>query len=185
MKKLIIAALVCAASVLIIKAGRDAVYRCFPLRYGGYIERYAEEYGLDKTLVAGVICAESGFDNTAHSGLARGLMQITDATADWVAERLGIEYDYDMAEEPEINIKMGCYYLSYLIENYRSTETALAAYNAGMGNVTKWLADKSCSADGKTLDDIPYKETRQYVKRVKIFEKVYKKLYGGSNKWKY
>ena len=185
MKKIISIVLAAAAIFLFLRAGRNAVFRCFPLKYGGYIERYAGEYGLDKTLVAAVIYAESGFDNTAHSGLARGLMQMTDATADWVAERLGIEYEYDMAEEPEINIKMGCYYLSYLEETYRNTETALAAYNAGMGNVTKWLTDKSYSEDGKTLDDIPYKETRHYVKRVKIFEKVYKKLYGRSNRaWK-
>ena len=185
MKKFICIVLALAMLSLLVKAGKDVVYRCFPLKYGGYIEQYAEEYGLDRVLVAAVIYVESGFDNTAHSGLARGLMQMTDATADWVAERLGIDYDHDMAEEPEINIKMGCYYLSYLKDNYKNTETALAAYNAGMGNVTKWLADESYSANGRTLDDIPYKETRNYVKRVKIIEQVYKKLYGRSDKaWK-
>ena len=167
-------------------AAKKAVYRAFPLKYGGYIREYAQEYGLDRYLVAGVIYAESGFDKTAHSGLARGLMQLTDQTADWVAEQLGIPYDYDMAEEPEINIKMGCYYLSFLIEKYQNAETALAAYNAGMGNVSKWLLDARYSLDGKTLYDMPYAETKNYVKRVKIFTDIYRKLYRnkGEQIWK-
>ena len=185
MKKFISLVLVIAALAVIFKMGKDAVYRYFPLKYGGYIEQYAEEYDLDKFLVAGVICTESGFDNTAHSGRARGLMQMTDATADWVAERLGIDYDYDMAETPEINIRMGCYYLAYLIDKYKNTDTALAAYNAGMGKVTEWLADENYSKNGRTLYDIPYKETKNYVKRVKILTGVYKGLYGRSDKeWK-
>ena len=72
---------------------------------------------------------------------------------------------------------MGCYYLSYLIEKYGNTDTALAAYNGGMGNVSKWLADKRYSLDGKTLYKIPYAETEKYVKRVKAFVKIYEKLY--------
>lgn len=165
------------AAGLIIGVGIKAVYRLFPMEYGAFIEEYAEEYGLSKHLVSGVIYAESGFNNKAHSGLARGLMQLTDETADWVAEKMGIEYEYDMAEEPEINIKMGCYYLSYLIEKYQNTETALAAYNGGMGNVSKWLADERYSPDGKTLLKIPYGETERYVKRVKFFTYIYQKLY--------
>ena len=151
--------MVASAAAFLVNAGIKAVYRIFPLEYADCIERYAAEYGLDKYMVAGVIYAESGFDNTAHSGLARGLMQLTDKTADWVAQKLELKYDYDMAENPEINIKMGCYYLSCLAEKYQNTQTALAAYNAGMGNVSKWLEDTRYSADGKTLFRIPYEET--------------------------
>ena len=178
MKKIIKFLLITAAVIAVLIAAKRAVYRLFPLKYGDYIEKYAAEYNLDKYMVAGTIYAESGFDNTAHSGLARGLMQITDRTADWVAEQMGIEYEYDMAEDPEVNINMGCYYLSFLIEKYKNTETALAAYNAGMGNVAKWLEDGRYSADGKTLSDIPYKETKNYVSRVKLFTNIYRKLYG-------
>ncbi|MBR4723959.1 MAG: lytic transglycosylase domain-containing protein [Clostridia bacterium] len=177
MKKIIKIVFALAAVALLVGIGVREIYARFPLKYGGYIEKYAEEYGLDKFMVSGVIYAESRFDNTAHSGLARGLMQLTDATADWVAEKLGIDYDYDMAEEPEINIKMGCYYLSCLIEKYHNEETALAAYNAGMGNVSKWLADARYSSDGEALFDMPYGETKKYVKRVKIFTYIYKRLY--------
>lgn len=177
MKNAIKFTVIAVCLVLLANTGIKTVYRIFPLKYADSIEKYSGEYGLDKYIVAGVIYSESGFDNTAHSGLARGLMQMTDKTADWVSEKLGIEYDYDMAENPEINIKMGCYYLSCLIEKYRNRETALAAYNAGMGNVSKWLEDPRYSADGKTLSDIPYSETKKYVKRVKIFTYIYRKLY--------
>ncbi len=177
MKNAIKFTVIAVCIVLLANTGIKTVYRIFPLKYADSIEKYSGEYGLDKYIVAGVIYAESGFDNTAHSGLARGLMQMTDKTADWVSEKLGIEYDYDMAENPEINIKMGCYYLSCLIEKYQNRETALAAYNAGMGNVSKWLEDPRYSADGKTLSDIPYSETKKYVKRVKIFTYIYRKLY--------
>ena len=163
--------------------GAGVLYRLFPLRYGKIIEENAYEYGLDKYLVAGVIYAESGFNRTAHSGLARGLMQITDETADWVAVKLGMEYDYDMAEDPEVNVKMGCYYLARLIDKYQNRQTALAAYNAGMGNVSKWLADERYSQDGRSLYAIPYAETEKYVKRVKIFTYIYRKLYGGKKGW--
>ena len=182
MKKIIKIAVIALSLILLVNAGIKAVYRIFPLDYADYIEKYSNEYRLDKYMVAGVIYAESGFDNTAHSGLARGLMQMTDKTADWVAEKLGIKYDYDMAENPEINIKMGCYYLSCLIEKYQNNETALAAYNAGMGNVSKWLEDTRYSKDGKTLLNIPYAETEKYVKRVKIFTNIYEKLYAKNFK---
>ncbi|MBO5060147.1 MAG: lytic transglycosylase domain-containing protein [Clostridia bacterium] len=151
--------------------------RFFPLKYEGYIEKYSEEYKLDKYLVMAVIRAESSFDHAAHSGVARGLMQITDDTARWIAEKLELEYHADMVEDPETNIKMGCYYLSYLRQLYKNTETALAAYNAGMGNVSSWLGDKRYSADGVTLYEIPYGETKRYVQRVKKLLIVYQKLY--------
>ena len=164
-------------------AGTKYLHRRFPLRYGGYIESYAEEYGLDKFMVAGVIYTESSFNNKAHSGLARGLMQLTDNTAAWVAGELGIDYDYDMAEDPETNIRMGCYYLSLLKEMYSDTGTALAAYNAGMGTVSKWLEDDRYSQDGKTLSAIPYRETENYVKKVELFTRIYRKLYE-KEEWK-
>lgn len=174
MKKIIIFILSLA---LLLSMGVYAVYRLFPMDYADTIEKYADEYGLSKYLVSGVIYAESGFNEKAHSGLARGLMQLTDETAFWIAEKLGIEYEADMAEDPETNIKMGCYYLSYLIDKYENTETALAAYNGGMGNVSKWLCDKNYSSDGKTLFKVPYAETEKYVKRVTFFTKIYSRLY--------
>lgn len=126
----------------------------------------------------GVIKAESNYIHDAHSGVARGLMQITDDTAEWICAKIGLEHEPDLVENPEVNIRMGCYYLKYLIDYYDgNTEVALAAYNAGMGNVSKWLEDERYSTDGKELSDIPFSETRNYVKRVREYTKTYRKLY--------
>lgn len=176
-KILLVIVLLSACALMLGTIVRLVAERVFPLRYEAYIEEYANEYGLDKYLVMGVICAESEFDPTAHSGVAKGLMQITDDTAKWIAGRLGTDFYKDMAYEPEAGINMGCYYLAYLMDIYENEDTALAAYNAGMGNVGKWLSDERYSADGKTLFDIPYSETKKYVKRVRQLEAVYKKLY--------
>ena len=144
-----------------IKTGEQVVY---PLAYEEYINKYAQEYNLDRFLVMGVIRTESDFVPEAHSGLAGGLMQLTEETAQWNADQMGIDiYNY---MDPETNIMLGCHYLRYLIDNYGVIDTALAAYNGGMGNVSKWLADSRYSDDGKTLKSIPFTETRNYVVRV-------------------
>lgn len=149
----------------------------YPLRHEQYITTYSKEYNLDKYLVMGVIKAESNFIHDAHSGIARGLMQITDDTAVWIANKMGIAFNKDDIEDPKTNIRMGCFYLRYLIDIYGDKDVALAAYNGGMGNVTKWLADKRYSSDGKTLKEIPFKETREYVVRVNKYTEVYRNTY--------
>lgn len=150
----------------------------YPLRYNEYIEKYSKEYNLNKYLVMALIKAESNYIYDAHSGVARGLMQITDETAIWISNKLSIDFSTDDLENPQINIKMGCYYLSYLLDYYNRNETlALSAYNAGLGNVNKWLSDKEYSKDGKSLDKIPFEETRNYLKKINEFKKIYNALY--------
>lgn len=171
-------AVVCIKSIL--DTGKQMVY---PLRYEQYITQYAKEYDLDRCLVMGVIKAESNYVHDAHSGVARGLMQITDDTAKWIAGKMNLQFETDDIEDPETNIKMGCYYLRYLLDVYGDTDVALAAYNGGMGNVSKWLNDKRYSRDGKTLDEIPFRETREYVKKVNNYTEAYRKTYEkGSGK---
>lgn len=163
-----------------------SVYNCsqliykiiYPLRFEEYIEQYSDEYGLDKYLVMSLIKAESNYIHDAHSGLARGLMQITDDTALWISEKLGTSFKSDDLDNPKININMGCYYLSYLSDYYNGdTSLALAAYNAGMGNVNRWLSDTRYSKSGAALDNIPFPETEKYVKKVNKGINIYKKLY--------
>jgi len=151
--------------------------RLFPLKYQDVIEESAIEYGLETDLVLGVIYAESGFKENASSGKAHGLMQISQSTGEWILNKMGEEYLPEKLYQPEINIRMGCFYLSYLIDHYKNIETALAAYNAGMGNVSSWLEDKKYSKDGITLTEIPYSETAKYVRRVRSLRKIYKILY--------
>lgn len=149
----------------------------YPLDYQDIIVKNANDNNLDPCLVMAVIKAESNFIEDAHSGKASGLMQLTDDTAYWVAEQMGIEERNINLMSPRDNIKLGCYYMRYLIDYYDGNiDVALAAYNGGMGNVDKWLDDKRYSPDGISLDYIPFKETREYVKRVKNERIVYEKM---------
>ncbi|MCM8710357.1 lytic transglycosylase domain-containing protein [Clostridium sp. SYSU_GA19001] len=154
---------------------------CFPLRYTEWILRYSKEYDLSPYLVAAVIKTESNFKPKAKSNKgAYGLMQITSLTGEWAAKEMKIEnYKEDMLLEPEFNIKMGCWYIDNLKKEFKGNmDLVLAAYNGGRGNVQKWLADLNNSKDGKNLHYIPFKETDQYVKRVKVNYNIYKFLYG-------
>ena len=102
-------------------------------------------------------------------------MQITSDSREWIAWRLKEDADVDLFD-PEINIRYGCYYLSYLYEKFGDLELAYAAYNAGPTNVEKWLADPSVSKNGK-LVNIPFEETRNYVKKVNSARETYQELY--------
>ena len=106
-------------------------------------------------------------------------MQITDGTGKWAAKSLKIEdYKQDSLFEPKKNIEIGCWYLNKLINQFEEpVETALAAYNAGSGNVARWLKDSEYSDDGRTLKKIPYPETEKYVKKVLMIKKIYQMLY--------
>jgi len=152
-----------------------AVSYRYPLKYLDIIEKNSAECGIDPALACAVIHAESKFAEEAlsHKG-ASGLMQITENTADWMAAQMGLtDYSYDRIFEPSLNISIGCGYLKWLMDRYQNADLAIAAYNAGCGNVDKWLDDPRFSADGKSLNQIPFKETRDYLDRVKINKFIY------------
>lgn len=151
----------------------------YPLTYWESIELYAARYELEPKLICAVIHAESKFNAEAVSPKgARGLMQLTKPTADWAAERMKLEeYDFDMVFDPVLNIEIGCWYLNRALRNHNGNrELALAAYNAGAGNVAKWLQNEAYSPDGQKLSHIPFEETRNYIKRVEFNYKVYSVL---------
>ncbi len=152
----------------------------FPTSYSEYVERYSEEYQIDKYVIYSVIKAESGFNpnNCSHTG-AMGLMQVMPETGSWAAMTMGLNgFYYEKLYEPETNIHIGCWYLRYLLDIYDgSLANALAAYNAGMGNVSKWLEDPQYSSDGVTLDKIPYSETEKYVEKTFKYMEKYEKYY--------
>lgn len=134
-------------------------------------ERCSERYGVDVYVTLAVISAESKFDARAVSSAgAVGLMQLMPATAEWIADKLNIEYGYEKLFDVEYNIRLGTYYLSYLLKSFEY-EYALAAYNAGEGVVREWIEK------GINVEDIPYPETRDYVKRVKDKVKSIKNSY--------
>lgn len=147
----------------------------YPVAYSDLIVKYAHENDLDPFLVMAVIKVESNYVPEAQSNFAGGLMQLTEETADWNAKDLGVqEYDY---MEPETNIRFGCHYLRHLIDIYSNVDTALAAYNGGMGNVESWLKQKEYSDDGVSLKYIPFSETRHYVDKVNKNWEQYKNMY--------
>lgn len=154
--------------------------KVFPFRHKEVICKYAKENDLDPYLVVSVIMAESKFQHDAISNQnAKGLMQITEETAEWIAKKMGLkDYTPEKLYEEEYNIKMGCWYLNNLREEFSDMELFVAAYNAGRGRVNEWLENKQYSKDGKHLTYIPYKETKNYVDKVKTYYKIYSKLYG-------
>jgi len=152
--------------------------RLFPLEHEEIVEKYASEYGVDPYLVYAVIHTESRFRESVVSPAgAMGLMQVTEETGEFIAKRLEIDgYAKEMLFTPETNIRMGVYYLSYLEESFPIKETQLAAYNAGPNRIREWLLDDEISS-GDVLTDIPFEETKDYVERVSLREKIYRTLY--------
>ncbi|MFA9398960.1 MAG: lytic transglycosylase domain-containing protein [Clostridiaceae bacterium] len=152
----------------------------YPDNYKEYVEIYSDENKIDSYFVFSVIKAESNFDKDAKSSKdAYGLMQITDSTAAWICEEMGIEgYENEMLYDPEFNIKLGCWYIKNLSSEFDGDPVlVLAAYNGGRTNVNKWLLDESYSKNGKTLDVIPFKETDKYINKVKVNYSMYKWIY--------
>ena len=141
----------------------------YPIKYKEEVYCYAEEFSLNPNLVFSIIKAESGFNKNAVSEKgAKGLMQIIDGTASYIAKLLG-EKEYDIFS-PNTNIRFGCFYLRLLLDKFYEEKTALCAYNAGEGKVNNWLKNKEYSADGVNLILSPYKETEQYIKKIYIIQ---------------
>lgn len=178
-KKIIkVIASLCVLTSLIVASA----YLLYPREYRQVVSEVSENYGLDPLFVYAIIRTESKFDAQAisRSG-AKGLMQIMDTTGNWGAELCDIKnYSSDKLFDPRINIQIGCWYIDKLIKQYDGNiEMALAAYNAGSGNVAKWRSNTAYSSDGKTIHTIPFRETDNYVKRVKFVYAIYKLLYKG------
>ncbi len=153
----------------------------YPLKYFEVIEESAEENGLPPSFLLAVAHTESGFDPEAVSSVdARGLMQITRDTFDWIQHKMGLEkpLDYDQyATDPVVSARYGAFLLRLLYDEFGSYELALCAYHAGRGNLLKWLRDPELSADGESLTHIPFSDTRWYVDRVLETQKSYQQLY--------
>lgn len=165
------------AFIIIFSLSLGAVLWLYPVKYSEIINKYAEKYNLPAELIYAVINTESGFnENEVSPKGAKGLMQIMENTAEWVNSKEKIEnYDYDKIFDPDINIHIGCWYIAWLKKLYSGDDMlVLAAYNAGSGNISKWLSDEAYSKDGKTLSAIPFKETSNYIKKVNCAKAFYK-----------
>lgn len=153
----------------VIKVQEIILKSIYPTKYSEYVEKYSQQNGLDKYLVYATIKAESDFNPDVTSASdARGLMQLMEETAverSNIIENNSIEV-YDLYD-PETNIKLGTSYLSYLLNLYDGNVVlAITAYNAGLGNVEQWVKDGVIKSDGSDIENIPYKETSNYVRKI-------------------
>ena len=159
----------------------------YPLRFEAEIVRHSREQGVDPILVAAIIRVESNFrtDKRSPKG-AVGLMQIMPQTAEWIARQGKDDPSMpDRLEEASVNIRYGAWYLGSLRRQLsapglsREDEIAriAAAYNAGPGNVGRWLAEGTWDGTFAGLESIPFGETRHYVARVHYYYLKYERIY--------
>lgn len=149
----------------------------YPIKYEEIIKKNSEKNNISAPLIASIINVESGYRASCVSGKgAIGLMQIMPETAEWVCGKIGEEYDEKKLYEAEYNIQLGSYYLGYLYRYFGDENLTICAYNAGMGNVSKWMKDETFFRDGKLIK-IPFEETRNYLKKVTRNMKHYKNKY--------
>lgn len=168
--------LLCAAAYFLSGVAQRRTYR---LLYPDIVTEMAAEYGVDPYLAAAVIHCESSNNKDAVSPVgAVGLMQIMPDTGAWIAEKLEMDdFTEERLFEPEVNVRMGCWYIDYLTDRFHGNMTlVLAAYNAGPGNVQKWLEDERISENG-TLTEIPFPETERYIEKVQRAYEKYLTLY--------
>lgn len=152
----------------------------YPLEHEALIREEAAVHDLPPSLIAAVIYSESGFDEEAVSPAgAVGLMQLLPATARSIAEQTG-ERPVRRRElfDPTVNIDLGSWYLDAMRDKYddhpQALDLALAAYNAGQGNVDRWVRR---TPSGERVE-IPFPETRAYIQRVHRMQDAYRRGYG-------
>ena len=153
----------------------------FGLYYGDLVQANAEEYGFDPLLITSVMRQESLFEGfvTSTAG-ARGLMQVIPSTGEEISRYLNwpVDYTEDDLYRPAVNIPFGASYLNRQRAYFNGDiYAALAAYNGGAGNTSKWLA----LADGDMdlfVEVIRFSETRNYIRRIYELHEIYSDIYG-------
>jgi soluble lytic murein transglycosylase len=155
----------------------------YPLKYEDEVMSQSEATGIPPELLFAVIRTESGFNPKAQSAVpARGLMQLTQDTFEWVRYRLHEEEDYVYEDmfTPEVNIRYGAELLRLLRDELGSDLNVLCAYHAGRSNALSWLEDPALAKDGEIVD-IPFQDTRRHVKKALETKQIYQDLYNFSD----
>ena len=182
-KKILVCGLIILILIVFLIVFKNKIQRIFyPKSYEEFVSMYSDEYGVDENLIFAVIKAESNFQEDAVSHKdALGLMQIMKETAEDVARKYNIEIDFNNSEREILNvqnnIKIGTKYLAVLLEKYKNIEVAVAAYNAGIGTVDNWIEKGIIKSDGSDIENITYKETNNYVRKILRNYKIYQDLY--------
>lgn len=183
-KWLFISIVVIAIIVVLVKVldvPQIILKKVYPQKYSEYVYKYSIDNDVDPLLVFAIIKAESNFDEqVVSSSGAVGLMQLMENTAMEQSKKLNKEYKYNDLYNPQINIELGVAYLSELLEKYEGNYyLAATAYNAGIGIVDGWISNGKIKPDGSDIENIPYKETNNYVRKIVKNYKLYKDLYEG------
>lgn len=152
----------------------------YPKPYQEVVAEESSQQNIDENLIYAIIKAESKFSEEVISNRgARGLMQVMPETGDWIAQELNLEgYNKDHLLDASTNLKMGIWYYSYLVKQFKGNHvSAIAAYNGGETNVNKWIREGVWSGQEIDVQNIPFKETREYVLKVLMNHEMYKNLY--------
>ena len=152
------------------------------LYFRSLIEENSNLYNLHEAYLSAIIKNESSFRTDARSSVgALGLMQLMPDTAEWIAGKLKVkDFSFENLADPELNLKFGSWYLRFLSDKFNADPVlTTAAYHTGQGKVANWLADKSISKDGRTInvENLPDGPTKKYVERVLKAYEVYNALY--------
>jgi soluble lytic murein transglycosylase len=167
-------------SMIILVNYKPILKKIFPLQYNQSVMKYSAQYDMDPYLIYSIIRVESKFNPYAKSNKgATGLMQITPQTGMYIAELLNIDsFDENQLYNPDLNIQFGSFYFSKLYKDFNADiNCALAAYNGGSGNVTKWITTNDKGEKYLDVEKIPFNETRNYILRVKKIYNIYNFLY--------
>jgi soluble lytic murein transglycosylase len=161
---------------------RDILVHIFPLAYWDLIRKHSEQNNLDPYLIAALMAQESTFVPGIRSHAnAYGLLQLWPPTARRLARKMKIPYSTRLLTDPEANVKMGTVYFADLVREFGGIHLALASYNAGETAVRRWINERPGLTDREEfIDDIPYPETQNYVKRILGTAEDYRRLYGSS-----
>lgn len=172
---LLLAALLSAIAYLLVSGYIARMLH--PTHYADLVNKCSQEFGVPRSVIFAVIKTESSFrpDAVSHAG-AKGLMQLTPDTFDWLQTKTGESYSVEDLHEPAVNIRYGTMLLAMLYNEFGRWDTAYAAYNAGLNRVRIWLADPDISNEGE-LTAIPYPETDNFVKKVAKAAAEYRRLY--------
>jgi soluble lytic murein transglycosylase len=158
---------------------REILTTIFPLSYWDLISKYSAQHDLDPYLIAALMAQESTFVRDIRSSAnAYGLMQLIPSTARQQARKLNMRYSTQLLTTPEANVRMGTAYFADKVRQFGAVHLALASYNAGETPVRRWLRERPGVPRDEFIDDIPYAETQQYVKRILGTAEDYRLLYG-------
>ena len=159
----------------------DILRVIFPLDYWPIIKKYSDAKGLDPYLMSALIAQESTFTADVRSSAnAVGLMQLIPSTARRYAKKVGVRYSATTLTQPDTNVRLGMTYFKDLVDRFGGAHFALASYNAGESRIARWIANNPGFAQDEFIDDIPFPETQNYVKRILGTAEDYRRLYGGG-----